>query len=90
MDCSPRAPWPHAADTEPIVQEAMRAVRAVGLTSALGESGGGSDANTFNEKGIRCVILGTGMADMHTVNERIRIPDLGKTCELALALMTGG
>jgi acetylornithine deacetylase/succinyl-diaminopimelate desuccinylase-like protein len=30
------------------------------------------------------------MADMHTVNESIRIADLGKTCELALALMTGG
>ncbi len=77
------------ADTEPIVQEAVRAVRAVGLTPALGESGGGSDANTFNEKGIRCVNLGIGMADMHTVNESIRIVDLGKTCELALALMTG-
>mgnify|MGYP003694178181 CR=1 FL=1 len=76
--------------SEPIVQEAMRAVRAVGLTPALGESGGGSDANTFNEKGIRCVNLGIGMADMHTVNESIRIADLGKTCELALALMTGG
>ena len=77
------------ADTEPIVQEAVRGVRAVGLTPALGESGGGSDANTFNEKGIRCVNLGIGMADMHTVNESIRIVDLGKTCELALALMTG-
>ena len=77
------------AETEPIVQEAVRAVRAVGLTPALGESGGGSDANTFNEKGIRCVNLGIGMADMHTVNESIRIADLGKTCELALALMTG-
>ena len=77
------------AETEPIVQEAMRAVRAVGLTPALGESGGGSDANTFNEKGVRCVNLGIGMADMHTVNESIRVADLGKTCELALALMTG-
>lgn len=77
------------AETEPMVQEAMRAVRAVGLTPALGESGGGSDANTFNEKGIQCVNLGIGMADMHTVNESIRIADLGKTCELALALMTG-
>ena len=76
-------------ETEPIVQEAVRAVRAVGLTPALGESGGGSDANTFNEKGIRCVNLGIGMADMHTVNESIRIVDLAKTCELALALMTG-
>jgi len=68
----------------------MRAVRAVGVTSAPGESDGGSDANTVNEKGIQCVILGTGMADLHTVNERIRIADLGRTGGLALALMTGG
>jgi tripeptide aminopeptidase len=74
---------------EPIVQEALRAVQATGLSPTLRASGGGSDANTFNEKGIRCVNLAIGMRDMHTVEESIRIEDLVASCRVALALMTG-
>lgn len=74
---------------EPIVQEVSRSVRAVGLEPVLAVSGGGSDANTFNEKGIRCVNAAIGMRDMHTVDESIRVDDLTKTCEIALALITG-
>jgi tripeptide aminopeptidase len=77
------------APGEPIVQEVSRAIRRAGLEPALAVSGGGSDANTFNEKGIRCVNVATGMRDMHTVHEAIRVADLAKTCEIALALMTG-
>jgi tripeptide aminopeptidase len=76
-------------ESEPIVQEAMRAVRAAGLEPVLHASGGGSDANTFNEKGIRCVNLAIGMRDMHTVQESIRVEDLVNACRVALALMTG-
>jgi tripeptide aminopeptidase len=75
---------------EPIVEEVSRAVRAVGLEPTLTASGGGSDANTFNEKGLRCVNVAIGMRDMHTVNEAIHVNDLGKTGEIALALMLGG
>jgi tripeptide aminopeptidase len=74
---------------EPIVQEVMRAVRAAGLDPTLRASGGGSDANTFNEKGISCVNLAIGMRDMHTTQESIRVEDLLASCRVALALMTG-
>jgi len=77
------------AKDEPIVREAVAAVARVGLTGALGVSGGGSDANTFNEKGIRCANLAIGMRDIHTVRESITVADYRKVCELALALMTG-
>jgi tripeptide aminopeptidase len=76
-------------EREPVVQEAMAALRRAGLGPTLGVSGGGSDANTFNEKGLRCVNLGTGMTGMHTVGETIRVADLAKSCEIALALMMG-
>jgi tripeptide aminopeptidase len=76
--------------SEAIVQEVSRAVRAVGLEPTLAVSGGGSDANTFNEKGLRCVNVAIGMRDMHTVHEAIHVNDLAKTCEIALALMVGG
>jgi tripeptide aminopeptidase len=75
--------------SEPIVQEVMAAVARTDLTASLGVSGGGSDANTFNEKGLRCVNLGIGMSDIHTVNEWIRIDDLTATARIAAALMTG-
>ncbi len=33
--------------------------------------GGGSDANVFNERGITSIIIATGPADVHTVNESV-------------------
>jgi tripeptide aminopeptidase len=73
----------------PIVQEVMAAVTRAGLACALGVSGGGSDSNTFNEKGVPCVNVAIGMSEIHTVNEYIRIDDLRRSCDIALALMTG-
>jgi tripeptide aminopeptidase len=74
---------------EAIAREATAAVSRAGLEPSLGVSGGGSDANTFNEKGIRCVNLAIGMTDIHTVNESIAVADLQKTAEIAVALMMG-
>lgn len=76
-------------ERDAIVQEVMDAVARTGLTASLGVSGGGSDSNTFNEKGLRCVNLGIGMSDIHTVNEWIRVEDLTRTADLAVALMAG-
>ncbi|RJP74237.1 MAG: M20/M25/M40 family metallo-hydrolase [Candidatus Zixiibacteriota bacterium] len=39
-------------------------------------SGGGSDANIFNAKGIESVVLGTGMMEPHTVKEFLRFEDM--------------
>ena len=76
---------------EAIAREAAGAIAGAGLEPSLGVSvsGGGSDANTFNEKGGRCVNLAIGMTDMHRVNESIALADLRKMAEIALALMTG-
>ncbi len=41
-------------------------------------TGGGSDANNFNEKGLTTVNLSTGMAKVHTTEEYIAISDLVK------------
>jgi tripeptide aminopeptidase len=76
-------------EREPIVQEVRAAIQRAGLTCALGVSGGGSDSNTFNEKGLRCVNLAIGMTDIHTVNESIAVEDLRRSAGLALSLMMG-
>ena len=39
-------------------------------------SGGGADANVFNDRGLQCVNLANGMTDIHTPDERIAVADL--------------
>ena len=60
-----------------------------GLVPALRVSGGGSDSNTLNEKGLRCLNLAIGMKEIHTVREHIAVDDLTRTCRIALKLITG-
>ena len=77
------------SEQDTVVREVMGGIRRAGLSPALGASGGGSDANTFNEKGISCLNLGIGMQDVHTTNESIRLEDLAATCRIALGMITG-
>ncbi len=48
----------------------------------LHTSGGGCDANYINEKGIECVNLGTGMYELHTVNEYLMIDEFRRSAEI--------
>jgi len=79
----------HWAEGAPIVVEAMAAVRRAGLTPSLRVSGGGSDSNTFNEKGLQCLNVAIGMKEIHTVNEYIAVDDLARTSRIAASFITG-
>ena len=57
------------AEDEPVLRYAWRAAEELGFTPRTETGGGGSDANVFNEHGIRSIILATGPAEVHTVNE---------------------
>ena len=50
----------------------------------LHTSGGGCDANYINEKGIECVNLGTGMYELHTVNEYLLLDEFRRSAEIVL------
>ena len=50
-------------------------------------SGGGSDANIFFEKGIPLGILGTGMREVHTTREFVRLDDMIRATELLVAII---
>ncbi|MHB1399947.1 MAG: M20/M25/M40 family metallo-hydrolase [Trichloromonadaceae bacterium] len=50
-------------------------------------AGGGSDANIFNSHGIETVILGTGMTDVHTVNESVRVDDMVQVAQLLVEII---
>ena len=50
-------------------------------------SGGGADANVFNERGLQCVNLANGMTDIHTPDERIAVADLEAMVDVTLELV---
>ena len=59
-----------------VVKLAERACELYDLPLDITQTGGGSDANFFNAYGVPCVILGTGMKNVHTVEEFIKEEDL--------------
>jgi tripeptide aminopeptidase len=73
-------------DDEP-VRLAAAALDLVGLQPSYGLSGGGADANVFNERGLQCLNLANGMTDIHTPDERIAIADLERMVDVTLALV---
>lgn len=63
-------------EESPPVQIAVAAARNLGLTPILEKTGGGSDANIFNSKGIAAAVLGIGMKQVHTTEEYITVANL--------------
>ncbi len=61
---------------DPCILLAKKATENIGLLFSTGISGGGSDANIFNFKGLKMAVVGSGMEDVHTVNEFIKLVDL--------------
>lgn len=64
------------AEDSRVVELAKAACAAHGLTPDVTLTGGGSDANFINAYGVPCVILGTGMTNVHTVEECLKEEDL--------------
>jgi tripeptide aminopeptidase len=69
------------------VRVAVRALEACGYKPRLELTGGGADANVFNERGLQCVNLANGMANIHTPDEEIAVADLEGMVEVTLALI---
>jgi tripeptide aminopeptidase len=69
------------------VRLAATALRRVGREPSFILSGGGADANVFNQRGLQCVNLANGMTDIHTPDERIAVADLEEMVEVTLALV---
>jgi tripeptide aminopeptidase len=70
-----------------VVVLAKEAASRLGREMKTKTSGGGSDGNIFFEHGIVVGILGTGMKDMHTLRESIRLDDMVKAAELLLEIV---
>jgi tripeptide aminopeptidase len=70
-----------------VVQLAATALERCGYSPSYALSGGGADANVFNERGLSCVNLANGMTDIHTPDERIAVEDLDAMVDVTLALV---
>lgn len=73
---------------DPIIQLVIQAVTNIGLEPVLVSTGGGSDANVLNGKGIPFVDLGIGMSGVHTTSEYVKISDLCDTARLVLQIIS--
>ncbi len=77
------------SDENPHVVAVKQVFAAMGIEAVTKSTGGGSDANNFNEKGLTTLNLSTGMAKVHTTEEFIKIADLIKITEFLKAYMRG-
>jgi tripeptide aminopeptidase len=73
-------------DDEP-VRLAHAALARTGYEPTYALSGGGADANIFNMRGLACLNLANGMAEIHSPQEHIAVADLEGMVEVTLALL---
>ena len=74
-------------ENNPAVKSAKKAMLAVNIKPLYTSSGGGSDTNIFNKSQINAVNLSSGMNNVHTTSEFIKIKDIIKGADLALSLI---
>jgi tripeptide aminopeptidase len=72
---------------EPAVTLAAAAFSRCGFEPRYGLSGGGADANVFNQRGRRCVNLSHGVFGFHTRDEHVSVADLEAMVEVTVALV---
>jgi tripeptide aminopeptidase len=77
-----------------LAQDTTLIQRIAGALETIGEAppvfhltGGGSDANIFNERGITAVPVSTGMQSVHTKQECILLSDMVRCAELVLQIV---
>ncbi len=77
---------PRSADS---VKVAIRAVKQAGLSPQTSSCNGGLDANWMTAHGFPTVTLGCGQHNIHTVDERLHIPQFLQACSIAVQIASG-
>ncbi|HHX76844.1 MAG TPA: M20/M25/M40 family metallo-hydrolase [Firmicutes bacterium] len=72
---------------EDVALLAFKGAKKAGLKTIVKSSGGGSDANILNAKGIRCINLAVGPNKVHSTEEELAVANLVKAAELCYCLM---
>lgn len=71
------------------VKRVSQALKRIGRKPRLEVTMGGSDANIWNSKGIKTLVVSVGYEAIHTTNENIPIRELVKAAELVRAVSEG-
>ena len=74
-------------ETDMICRNFVRACSSLGMEGELITTMGGSDNNIFAEKGMKGIVISSGMMDIHTVDEYINICDLERGSRLIAELI---
>ena len=75
------------AKSDDVIRLAAAALTSCGHEVRYALSGGAADANVFNERGLACVNLTSGVHDFHSPNERIAVEDLEAMVDVTVALV---
>jgi tripeptide aminopeptidase len=70
------------------VQSAIKVADVLGVSHSISVCNGGLDANWMTAHGFPTVTLGCGQHEIHTVNERLHLPDFLRACSISLMLAT--
>ncbi|MCZ7571686.1 MAG: M20/M25/M40 family metallo-hydrolase [Ardenticatenaceae bacterium] len=74
-------------EATPVVAHATEAARRLGIEPRLDGNATATDANVFNQVGITCAVLATGVEDKHTLREHIAIDDLVNAARLLAEIL---
>src|SRR5262249_46395662 len=72
-------------DDAPIMRILTAAAAKTGRRIESAGMGGGCDANILNRRGLVVVNLGTGMREIHTTAEWLKVSDMVAAAEVTLA-----
>lgn len=75
------------SEDEPILKVVEKAMIATNIPYNPRSTGGGSDTNIFNGKGINAITLGIGLFNAHSVDEYIAVDDIIKVAKLVSAIV---
>lgn len=70
-----------------VVRLSKKAVAELGMQPGLLTSGGGSDANILNARGLPTVNLNAGMMQVHSPDEYVALDELERLCLLVLQMI---
>lgn len=80
-------PRMNLGEDAPVVKWVMAAAKELGVSIACRKTGGGCDANIFNGHGLNVANLGTGMREIHTVNEYLLLNEFEQTARVVLEML---
>ncbi len=77
----------NVSDDSTIVQLVMQAANNLHQEVKTLATGGGCDANVFNQRGLEVANLGTGMQAIHTVKEWLDVNDMYRSADVVLEIL---